>query len=131
MTILIDTNILIRHLTGDPPAQARKARGLLESGESLLLTDVICAETVYVLESAYSLRRREVAAMVRTVLAFPAIVTTHREMLAFALEHYEVDRLDFAEAYLAAVAEVFELDVVASFDRSLDRIDGVTRIEEL
>jgi predicted nucleic acid-binding protein len=38
-------------------------------------------------------------------------------------------RLDFAEASLVAVAERTEADAVASFDRSLDRVGSVRRVE--
>jgi predicted nucleic acid-binding protein len=41
----------------------------------------------------------------------------------------EVDRVDFAEAYLAACAEASGVGAVASFDRTLDRVPTVRRIE--
>jgi hypothetical protein len=47
----LDTNVLIRHLTGDPPEMARRATAQLASGEPLLLADLVLAECVYVLES--------------------------------------------------------------------------------
>ena len=46
-----------------------------------------------------------------------------------ALEVYEIDRLDFAEAYLVASAERSGVDAVASFDRSIDRVTTIRRIE--
>ncbi len=46
-----------------------------------------------------------------------------------ALEVYEVDRLDFAEAYLVAQAEAAGINEVLSFDRSIDKIQTVTRRE--
>jgi len=46
-----------------------------------------------------------------------------------SLEIYEVHCGDFAEAYLAASAEVAGLRHIASFERSLDRIPTITRIE--
>lgn len=45
-----------------------------------------------------------------------------------AVEVYEVDRLDFAEAYLVASAERSGAGRIASFDRSIDRVASVTRI---
>ncbi len=42
---------------------------------------------------------------------------------------YEVDRLDFAEAYLVAQAEATGVDVILSFDKSIDRVATVTRHE--
>ena len=38
MTAFVDTSILVRHLTGDPPEQAARAtKFLAESGELLLV----------------------------------------------------------------------------------------------
>lgn len=50
-------------------------------------------------------------------------------MLLRALDVYEVDRLDFAEAYLVAQAERSGVGVVASFDRAIDRVATVERLE--
>ena len=67
--------------------------------------------------------------MMRSALVFPAIRVDDQELLLRALEIYEVDRLDFAEAYLVATAERLGIPAVASFDRSIDRLDTVNRIE--
>ncbi|MBM3664513.1 MAG: type II toxin-antitoxin system VapC family toxin [Actinobacteria bacterium] len=57
LTAFIDTNVIIRHLTGDPPAVARRATAALASDEPLLLCDVVLAECVYVLASVYEVPR--------------------------------------------------------------------------
>lgn len=129
MTAFVDTNVLIRHLTGDPPAQARRATAFLEQADELLLADLVVAEIVYVLESFYDLARRDVAALARSIVGFPAIVVADEPLLLCALEVYEVDRLDFAEAYLVASAETSGVHSIASFDRSIDRVATVQRIE--
>jgi predicted nucleic acid-binding protein len=51
VSAFVDTNVLVRHLTGDPPALAKRATALLRDGSELFLADLIVAETVYVLES--------------------------------------------------------------------------------
>ena len=65
MTAFVDTNVLIRHLTGDPPDQAARATRLLSEADRLLLPDLIMAETVYVLESFYEVPRARVAEIER------------------------------------------------------------------
>jgi predicted nucleic-acid-binding protein len=129
LTAFVDTNVLIRHLTGDPPAQARRATAFLERADELLLADLVVAEIVYVLESFYDLARRDVAALARSIVGFPAIVVADEPLLLRALEVYEVDRLDFAEAYLVASAETSGVRSIASFHRSIDRVATVRRIE--
>lgn len=126
--MLLDTNVLVRHLTGDPPEQARRATAFLGSGEVLEVPALIIAELVYVLESVYEQSRRQAAALVRAVLAHPPVDAVEEPVLLRAVELYETLRVDFAEAYLAAMAEQGD-GRVASFDRDLDRIHTVTRIE--
>ncbi len=129
MTAFIDTNVLIRHLTGDPPAQAAKATRYLGRSEELLLSDLILAEVAYVLESFYEAPRVQVAETLRAVLGFPAIRVVDAELLQRAVEVYDVHRLDFADAYLVACAERAGVGVIASFDRSIDRVGTVRREE--
>jgi predicted nucleic-acid-binding protein len=129
VSAFVDTNVLIRHLTGDPPAQAARATRFLAEADELLLADLIVAEVVYVLESFYEVRRARVAELVRAIIAFAAVRVVDEELLHRAVEVYEIERLDFAEAYLVASAERSGVDTVASFDRSIDRVRTITRIE--
>lgn len=129
MIAFIDTNVLIRHLTGDPVGLAARATGYLGSAQGLLLTDLVAAETVYVLESFYDAPRDEVATSLRSLVAFDSIVCVDPALLLRAIEVYETDRIDFAEAYLVACAESTGVGRVASFDRSIDRVHTVQRIE--
>ncbi len=129
MTAFVDTNVLIRHLTGDPPDQAQRATRYLAAAEELLLPDLILAEVAYVLESYYEVPRAQVTTSLRAIVGFPAIRVVDEELLLRAIEIYEIDRLDFADAYLVASAESTGVGVVASFDRSIDRIGTVRRDE--
>jgi predicted nucleic-acid-binding protein len=89
----------------------------------------VLAESAYVLESFYEVGRARVAELLRAAIAFPAIETLDPATLLRALEAYELDRLDFAEAYLVAQAEATGVGEVLSFDRSIDRIASVIRRE--
>jgi len=129
LSAFLDTNVLIRHLTADPPDQGLRATRMLIGGEELLLADLIVAECVYVLESFYEVPRERVAELMRAAIALPAIRVVDGRTLLRALELYEVARIDFAEAYLAASAEVTGVGVVASFDRAIDRVSTVRRLE--
>lgn len=108
---------------------ARRATAFLASGERLLLTDLVVAECVFVLESFYGVERARVAELVRAALALPAITVLDSASLLRALEVYELDRLDFAEAYLVAQAEATGVREVVSFDRTVDRVKSITRRE--
>jgi predicted nucleic acid-binding protein len=127
MTAFIDTNVIIRHLTGDPADLADRATRLLATAgpHQLWLTDLVLAEVVYVLESFYKVPRTQVAAYARAIVAFPAIRVDDPAMLLRAIEVYDTHRLDFADAYLVAAAERSGVGVVASFDKGFGRVDTV------
>src|SRR5213080_4514906 len=81
LSAFLDSNVLIRHLTGDPPRQARRATAFLEQADELLLPDLIVSEVVYVLESFYEVERRRVAELARAIVGFPAVVVVDEALL--------------------------------------------------
>jgi predicted nucleic-acid-binding protein len=129
MSAFVDTNVLIRHLTGDPVEMATRATSYLRTETELLVTDLVVAETVYVLESFYETAREQVAVALRSLIALASVETVDSALLLRALEVYEIDRIDFAEAYLVASAESTGVNRIASFDRSIDRVRTVERVE--
>jgi predicted nucleic-acid-binding protein len=108
---------------------AARATALLAAGEERLLADLIVAECVYVLESFYEVPRARVAELMRAAVALPSIRVADELSLLRALEVYELERLDFAEAYLVAQAEATGVGAIASFDRSIDRVTSISRRE--
>jgi len=129
LSAFLDTNVLIRHLTGDPPELAARATAALATADELLLADLIVAECVYVLESFYEVERGRVAELMRAAIALPTIKTIDPGTLLRAFEVYEVDRLDYAEASLVAQAEATGVGAVLSFDKSIDRVTTINRRE--
>ena len=129
MSAFVDTNIIVRHLTGDPAEMATRATAYLAAELELFLADLIVAETIYVLESFYKTARDEIATAMRSLVALRSVITVDPALLLRALEVYEIDRIDFAEAYLVACAESSGVNRIASFDRSIDRVGTVERIE--
>ena len=129
MSAFVDSNVLIRHLTGDPPEQAKRATEFLRGNESLIVVDLVAAEVVYVLESVYEVERERVAELVRAIVGFPAVAVADEALLLRAFEIYEHYRIHFAESYLAACAEVSGVGVFASFDRGIDRVPTIRRLE--
>jgi predicted nucleic acid-binding protein len=129
VTAFIDTDVLVRHLVGDHPEQSPRATAYLASADALVLTDVIVAELVFVLESVYRAPRPTIRATIRSLLAFRPVVARDPALLIRALEVYDELRIDFAEAYLVACAERSGVTTIASFDRSLYRVPTVERRE--
>ena len=77
----------------------------------------------------YEVPRRLVAELTRAVIAFPSIKTVDPQSLLRAPAIDEVDRLDFAEAYLVAQAEAAGVGTALSFDKRINRVAGAQRRE--
>ena len=129
MSAFVDTNVLVRHLIGDPPKLAARATAYLQRESELLVADLIVAEVIYVLESFYEVARPEISEAMRALVVMESVNVIDAPLLLRAVEIYEYDRLDFAEAYLIASAESTGVMQVASFDRSIDRVKTITRVE--
>jgi predicted nucleic-acid-binding protein len=129
LSAFIGTNVLVRHLTGDPVDLAARATAFLAAADELLLADLIVAETIYVLESFYKAPRPQIADAMRSLVVMDTVVTIDPALLLRAVEVYEVHRIDFAEAYLVAQAESTGIRAIASFDKSIDRVTTIQRVE--
>jgi predicted nucleic-acid-binding protein len=114
---------------GENRGSSTKPAGSPQRDDQLLLADLVLAEMVYVLESYYEVERHRVAELARSVVAFPAVVCVDDALLLRTIELYEVHRLDFTGAYLVASAEATGVSVVASFDRDIDRVPSIQRLE--
>lgn len=130
--VLLDTNVLLRHLLQDHPEHSPASTALLERIESGVLagwiTPMAVAEMVWVLSgSTYGLTRHDIRDGLSALLEIPGLrVVDHRALLR-ALELYASLNIAFNDAYHGAIAGATG-GVVYSFDRDFDRIPGVTRL---
>ena len=129
---LVDTNILLRFLTGEPIKQALAVKKLFaqaSAGEIILdVSPVIVAETVYTLLSFYEVERKEAVENLRTLLQQRGVKVRDGAQVFSALERLRVSNVGFADAYLAACGADEDVSVV-SFDRDFDKFKDVKRFE--
>lgn len=118
--LLLDTNLIVRYLTGDPPQQAALAKRLLEGPRPLLVSEVILAECVFVLTSVYRMPREAVVDALCDLLQRrnlePLALSKRLAIEALGLCR-DSKRVSFADALLWARARQSGLPV-ATFDRS-------------
>jgi predicted nucleic-acid-binding protein len=128
MTAFIDTNVLIRHLIGEPIDQAEQATRTLSSRATLLLSDIVIAEAIYVLQKVYSVDRPTISDVMKSLIAFPSIQVVDEPTVLRALEVFVNHRLHFVDAYLVASAESTGVNKVVSFDQGIDRVKTINRV---
>lgn len=130
----VDTNLFIRYLTNDDQAKADKVEKLLDEAAAgtlkLVTTEMVIAEIVWVLESAYSLKCADIAPLVRGILATPGLEVINAQLITRAVELYEAERVDFIDGYIVAVMEQRGISELYSFDRKhIARIRNIVRLE--
>ena len=94
--IAVDTNIVVRLLTGDDPAQLERVRRLFET-ETIFLPKTVVLETEWVLRSLYGLSSREIVHALSALVALPQVRCEDAAAISAALELVR-QKLDFADA---------------------------------
>ena len=131
---LVDTNVLLRFLTGEPVAQALAVKKLFAraaTGElTLEVSPVIVAETIYTLLSYYEVDRKEAVEKIETLLRQPGFKVRESNEVFSALERLKTINVGFADAFLAASSAGANI-TIASFDRDFDKFKDVNRFDPL
>ena len=129
---LVDTNILLRFLTGEPVKQATAVKGLFDraaAGEIILdVSPVVVAETIYTLLSFYEVERKDAVEKLLALLQHRGLKVRDSVEVYSALERLRVTNVGFADAYLAACGAGEKVAIV-SFDRDFDKFKYVKRVE--
>ena len=130
----VDTNLFIRYLTNDDQEKADRVENLLKQAAvgvlTLITTEMVIAEIVWVLESFYELKPIAVAPLIRGIIATPGLEVINSSLISRALELYEGHNVDFIDGYIAAVMEKHGISDLYSYDRKhISRIRTITRKE--
>jgi predicted nucleic acid-binding protein len=134
-TPFIDTDVIIRLLTGDDPAKQAAAATLLtrvEQGElTVAAPDTVIADAVFVLSSKrlYNIPRAQIAAMLTPLVRLSRFRVQNRRSLLAALAIYGMTNLDFRDALIVAAMQSSESRTLYSYDQGFDRIATIQRQE--
>jgi len=127
---VIDTNLLVRYLTGDDPSKANEVKRLLLTAAAgkikLLLPSVVIAELVWVLQSFYKLERDEIVPLLNAILHTRGVEVSDKAVVSDAIAIYGDDAIDFIDAWIVAFAKAAEVRAIYTFDRKhFKGIDGI------
>lgn len=120
--IALDTNAIIRVLTEDDEAQAKKVQDLINDAEAngrriLILSEVII-ETVWVLESVYHCTNHEISMLIENLLAAPTFYLPDSAVIRKAVRQFK-DGGDFADLLIVGQAKALHAKKLFSFDKKL------------
>lgn len=126
----LDTNVLVRYLVQDEPTQARRASVFIEgahaAGEKLHLGSIVLCELVWVLESAYGVKKGDLLAVLDRLLATRQFEIEHRDCARAALDDYRTSKADFCDGLLGRVNRAAGCGTTVSFDRSAGALETFT-----
>ncbi len=109
----IDTNLIVRYLTGDHPGQSARARALID-GQPVFASVTVMLEVEWVLRSTYGYRPVDIARALRAFAGLPTVTIEDAAIVAATLDLAEKG-MDFADAlHLGRSAHC---DGFATFDR--------------
>lgn len=101
----LDTNVLIRHLVQDEPAQARLATRFITQqcsrAEPAFINRIVLCETVWVLESAYGYSKEDIAGVLERIMQTQQFIVENVRAAWVALRLYRSSAADFADCLLA------------------------------
>ncbi len=120
----VDTNLLVRYLTLDEPAQAEVVIGLFEraeeGGETLFIAAPVLCELVWVLRSPpHRAARERIAEALRELLASAIFDFEHRDLVQRAVADYQQGPGDFADYLIGWLSRQAGCDKTLTFDQKL------------
>ena len=122
----IDTNVLVRYIAQDDPAQSRRATALIErecsESDPGFVGLVVLAELVWVAETCYSASREEQRQIVRRVLETRQLIVQESETVWQALRLFEQGKADFADCLVERTAASAGCMRTVTFDKAAARI---------
>jgi predicted nucleic-acid-binding protein len=123
----VDTNVLVRLITRDDPAQVASAERFVEKGA--WVSHLALAETTWVLDAVYSRSAQEIATAIDLLLDHRELSLQDPVVVAAALERFRSrPATGFSDCLLLEIARRAGHLPLGTFDRDLGRLDGAQRL---
>jgi predicted nucleic-acid-binding protein len=123
----IDTNVLVRLITGDDPAQVQTAEDFVQRGA--WVSQLVLAEAAWVLASVYQKKASEIANAVEMLLNHEHLTIENAEVVSLALEDFRGrSSIAFSDCLILEIARKAGHLPLGTFDRNLGKLDGSERI---
>lgn len=119
---IIDANVLLRFFLADDEEKFRKAKEFvrkLEFGEDeALLTEIVFAEIVWVLNKVYNIPREEICSRLLKLLNYNGLKTVFaKEIFSESLTLYAAHTADIQDTFLAVLAK-YKDSTIITFDKT-------------
>jgi predicted nucleic-acid-binding protein len=124
----LDTNVVVRYLVQDDPAQSAAATRLMEgtlSAESPgFITAITLCEIVWVLAECYEADRNRIASVIDGLLTSRQLVVEDSEIVWNALHDWRESSADFSDALIGLKVIARGGEKTVTFDRAAAKLPG-------
>ena len=123
----VDTNVLVRLVTGDDAKQASAAEKFVSNGA--WVSHLVLAETIWVLSTVYDRDPQTLVLTVDFLLKHRDLTIQDAEVVVAALVHFRNrPSLGFSDCLMLEIARKAGHVPMGTFDRTLAKLDGAERI---
>ena len=123
--IALDTNVLVRYLVQDDPAQAKLATQFIEitctDDEPCFIGQIVLCELAWVLESNYGQDRNQIAHVIEELLQVGKLDVQQPEVVWRALSDYKNSNADFPDHLLTRVNQSAGCTYTITFDKKASK----------
>ena len=120
----VDTNLLVRLIVRDNPAQVAAAEEFVATGA--WVSYLVLAETLWVLDAVHERTPAQIAAAVEMLLNHGHLAIQDPDVVASALAQFRArPRLGFSDCLVLEIARKAGHLPLGTFDRALAKLDGV------
>ena len=124
----LDTNVLVRFLVRDDPAQFERAQKLIRreatAGKPVFVSLLVMLEAEWVLRSRYKLPKDEILVTFSELLSSLDMSFEDESSLEAALYVWKDSRAQFADCLIGARCRACGCRVTASFDADASKLPG-------
>lgn len=123
----VDTNVLVRLVTGDSSPQVTVARSFVAGG--VWASHLVLVETVWVLQAGYGFDDRALVAALEMLLNHSGLTVQDADVALAALGLFKMrPALGFADCLILETARKAGHLPLGTFDRQLGKVDGARRL---
>ena len=123
----LDTNILVRFLTGDDTAQAQKVYRLFKEAEAkrerFFVPLLVVLELLWVLEAVYDIPRTEIVEAINELIYLPVLKFENTSVLRMFVKNAANNNHDLSDLLIACAAKSNGCSVVLTFDKKAAQLE--------
>jgi predicted nucleic-acid-binding protein len=118
----LDTNVLVRYLVQDDPAQAKKASALIDRAaaqdSAMFINHVVICELAWVLGRGYGYAKTDLAELIEKMLLGRQFEIEKKDLVWAALTDFKASPADFADCLIGVTNVMAGCESTLTFDRS-------------